>query len=95
MFSESGRFLLGPGSLKKEVQVNIGFGRFPPSCLKIFIKHLWGSALGDLGTSTVYNLITLLIWYFSLFFTYHRNYLHVYVSLELHRYPKLHSYMYL
>lgn len=96
MFPQSGRFILVPGSLKMEVQMEIGFGRFSSSFLKIFFKHLLGSALGDLGTFRLQNnLITLLIWYFSLlFFTYPRNYLCAYISLELHRYHSLQTCIY-
>ena len=51
MFPQSRRFILVPGSLKKEVQMQIGCERlFSPSFLNIFIKHLLGSALGGLGT---------------------------------------------
>lgn len=50
MFPKTGRFVLVPGSLMKEVQVEIGFGKFSLFFLKIFIKHLLGSALGALGT---------------------------------------------
>lgn len=58
MFPQRRRSVLVPGSLKKEVQVEVGFGVVPPSFLKILGLALGAWAHAD-HRAVVLNLLAL------------------------------------